>query len=420
MSEYRFERWCEKYMKDKRIKQLITREEIREQETLNLIASENYVSRDVRGAQASVFTNKYSEGYPGKRYYAGNAIVDEMETLVMRRALSLFGLSPKRWGVNVQALSGAPANLWVYFALVKPGEKMMAQALDQGGHLTHGSSVSHTGTLWRWAHYGVDKKTNRLDYDVIHARAKKEKPKIIVAGTSAYARKIDFKKFRKIADSVGAYLMVDMSHIAGLVAAGAHPSPFPYADVVTTTTHKTLRGPRGALIFFKKELEKNINASVFPKGQGGPHEHQIAAIGVALYEASLPSFKKYARQVIKNAEVLARELKKLGYYIITGGTDTHLFLVDVARAEMSGKEAQEMLERAGIIVNMNTIPFDTRSPRDPSGIRIGAPALTTRGMKEKEMKIIAGFISRILRKKEKPATIQKEVKKLCNRFPVIR
>lgn len=407
-------------MKDKRIKQLITREEIREQETVNLIASENYVSRDVREAQGSVFTNKYSEGYPGKRYYAGNKIVDEMEALVMSRALSLFGLSSKKWGVNVQALSGAPANVWVYFALVKQGEKIMAQALDQGGHLTHGASVSHTSTFWQWAHYGVDKKTNRLDYRAIHSFAKKEKPKMIIAGTSAYARKIDFKKFKKIANSVGAYLMVDMSHIAGLVAGGAHPSPFPYADVVTTTTHKTLRGPRGALIFSKKELEQKINFSVFPGGQGGPHEHQIAAIGVALWEASRPLFKRYARQVIKNAGALAQELKKSGFHIITGGTDTHLFLMDVTRAGFSGKEAQELLEKAGITANMNAIPFDVRKPRDPSGIRLGTPAVTTRGMKEKEMKIIAGYMYRIFCKKEKPEIIKKEVQKLCARFPVVR
>ncbi|MDP2676722.1 MAG: serine hydroxymethyltransferase [bacterium] len=405
-------------MKDKKIKKIIKKEEERQQDTIDLIASENYVSRDVREASASVFTNKYSEGYPGKRYYAGNSIVDELETLVQERALKLFGLRSHAWGANAQALSGAPANIWAYFALVPPGGKLMGQALDQGGHLTHGSPASHTSTLWRWAHYGVDAHTYRLDYDAIMRLAKKENPKVIVAGTSAYSRRIDFKRFRAIADAVGAYLLVDMSHIAGLVAGGAHPSPFPYADVVTTTTHKTLRGPRGALLFFKKELEKQINASVFPKGQGGPHQHQTAAIGVALYEAMQPSFRRYAKEIIKNADALSRALKNFGYTIITGGTDTHLFLIDISQTGVYGKEAQTLLERAGIIVNMNSIPFDSQKPFNPSGVRIGTPAVTTRGMKAKEMKIIAGFIHDVLQKKKKPDGVRKEVKKLCAKFPV--
>jgi len=407
-------------MKDKEIRILIQKEAKRQQDTIDLIASENYVSWDVREAAASVFTNKYSEGYPGERYYAGNRVVDELETLVMKRALKLFGASPNTWGVNVQALSGAPANFWAYFALARPGEKILAQAIDQGGHLTHGASVSHTAAIWKWAHYGVDAHTHRLDYDVVRKIAKKEKPKVIVAGASAYSRTINFKRFREIADEVGAYLLVDMSHIAGLVAGNAHPSPFPFADVVTSTTHKTLRGPRGALVFFRKEFEKSINASVFPKGQGGPHQHQTASIGVALYEAMQPSFKAYVRQTINNAQALAEAFKKLGHVIISGGTDNHLFLIDLSGVGVFGKEAQELLERAHIIVNMNSTPGDTRKPRDPSGIRLGTPAVTTRGMKEADMRVLAGYMDAVLKKKKKPELVQKEVKKISLCFPVLR
>lgn len=384
-------------MKDKEIEQLIKEEEKRQKKVVNLIASENYVSIDVLEVLGSVFVNKYAEGYPGKRYYGGNEIVDKIEELCGSRALKLFNLSPKKWIVNVQPYSGSPANLAVYSALVPQGEKIMGMPLEMGGHLTHGQKVSITGRFWKQVSYGVDKKTELLNYDEILKIAKKEKPRIIVAGYTAYSRKIDFKKFRKIADACGAYLMVDMSHIAGLVAGRAHLSPFPYADIVTTTTHKTLRGPRAALIFCKKELAQKIDKAVFPGLQGGPHINQIAAVAVCLKEAMSPSFKKYAKQVVKNAKILADELKKKGWRIISGGTDNHLFLMDVWSRGIGGKEASEKLEKAGIIVNKNTIPFDTRKPFDPSGIRIGTPAITTLGMKEKDMKRIVEKIDKILR-----------------------
>ena len=402
-------------MKDQKIQKLIKLEESRQRNTINLIASENYVSKDVREANASVFTNKYSEGYPGKRYYAGNKFVDELELLVQERALKLFGLRESDWGVNVQALSGVAANVLAYFAVAEPSSRIFAQALDQGGHLSHGSLVSITSKIWKWQHYQVDRKTHVLDYDEILRQAKEWKPKVIVAGTSSYPRILDFKKFRKIADAVGAILVVDMAHFAGLVATGVYPSPFPYADIVTTTTHKTLRGPRGAFIFGHKEHMDAINKSVFPGGQGGPHDHQTAAIGVALYEASLPSFKKYGTQVVKNAGVLADELAKLGLKLISDGTDTHLLLIDLTNLGLDGKGAQDRLEEVGIVVNRNAIPFDTRSPFRPSGIRIGTPAVTTRGMKEKEMRVIARLIYDGLLKKNSPK-IKKQVKNMCKRF----
>lgn len=386
-------------MYDTEIKKLIERETKRQKSVINLIASENYVSKDVLEALGSPLTNKYAEGYPGKRYYGGNEVIDAVEKLCISRALTLFKLSPRTWHVNAQALSGSPANLAVYMALIPLGEKIMGMSLSHGGHLTHGHSVSATGKLWRQIPYGVDKKTERLDYEVLKKKAKKEKPKLIVAGFTAYPRIIDFKKFKEIADACDAYLMVDMSHFAGLVAGGVYPSPFKYADVVTTTTHKTLRGPRHALIFSKKELSPQINKVVFPGLQGGPHENTIAAVAVALKEAMSPSFKKYARQVVKNAQVLAEELQKRGWRIISGGTDSHLLLVDtwMGGKGISGKEASERLEKAGIIVNMNTIPFDTRKPTDPSGIRLGTPAETTHGKKEKDMIKIADSIDKVLR-----------------------
>ncbi len=404
-------------MTDKKLKDLIKAEERRQAGVINLIASENYASREVREATGSVLTNKYSEGYPGRRYYAGNEIIDEVERLAQERALKLFKLNPKKWGVNVQALSGVPANFFVYSALVLPGEKMAGQALDQGGHLSHGSKVSLTSKFWRWTHYTVDRKTEVLDYGKLAKQMKKEKPKLIVAGYSAYSRKLDFKKFRKVADSVGAILMVDMAHFAGLVAGGAYPSPFPYADVVTTTTHKTLRGPRGALIFFKKEYEEAINKSVFPGGQGGPHDHQTAAIAVALNEAMRPQFKKYTRQIVKNAKVLAYELKKKGWRIVSGGTDNHLFLLDVWARGIPGKDAEKLLESAGIVVNRNGIPYDSRSPFNPSGIRMGTPAVTTRGMKEKEMKQIALWIDGVLKNNLDPKKIKNEISRFVKKFP---
>ncbi len=390
-------------MKDKQIKKLIEQEIKRERKVVNLIASENFVSTDVLSALGSVLTNKYSEGYPGKRYYGGNQVIDEVEQLAQSRALKLFGLSGKHWHVNVQPLSGSPANLAVFTALLPHDGtgKIMGMSLAHGGHLTHGHAVSATGKFWRQIPYGVSNKTERLDYDELARIAKKEKPHIIVAGFTAYSRKIDWKKFRYIADTVGAYLMVDMSHISGLVAGGAHSSPFPYADIVTTTTHKTLRGPRGAMIFAKKDerkLDEKIDKAVFPGLQGGPHENAIAAIAVALREASEAKFKTYAKQIIKNAQALSSKLSRLGWRIVSGGTDNHLLLVDTWKNGISGKEASERLEVAGIIVNMNTIPFDTRKPTDPSGIRIGTPAETTRGKKEKDMIMLAKKIDSVLRK----------------------
>jgi glycine hydroxymethyltransferase len=389
-------------MKDVQIKKLIDTEKKRQKSVINLIASENYVSKDVLEALGSEFTNKYAEGYPGARYYGGNEIVDKVESIAIERALKLFRLLPEKWHVNVQALSGSPANLAVYLALAPLGGKVMGMSLDHGGHLTHGHKVSMTGKAWVQVPYGVNKDTEMIDYEEIKKIAQKEKPNIIVAGFTAYPRKVDFKKFREIADSCGAILMVDMSHFAGLVAGGAYASPFDYADVVTTTVHKTLRGPRSALIFSKKddrELYKKIDKAVFPGLQGGPHLNQIAAVAVALKEAATPMFKKYAKQVEKNAEILAKELVRLGWKVISGGTDSHLVLLDtwMGGEGVSGKEASLKLEKAGIIVNKNTIPNETRSPMDPSGIRLGTAAETTRGKKEKDFVKIAQKIDKILR-----------------------
>ncbi len=391
-------------MKDTQIKKLIQAEKTRQKKVINLIASENYVSKDVLEALGSELTNKYAEGYSGKRYYGGNTIIDKIEDIAGARALKLFGLNPVEWHVNTQALSGSPANLAVYVGLLEKGDKVMGMSLDHGGHLTHGHKVSATGKFFTQVPFGVSKETEMLDYEVLRDIAFKEKPKMIIAGFTAYPRMIDWAKFRAIADACGAYLMVDMSHIAGLVAGGVYPSPFPYADIVTTTTHKTLRGPRGALIFARRdarELDRKIDKAVFPGLQGGPHMNQTAAIAVALHEAATPAFKKYAKQVIKNAQALAGELSKLGWRIISGGTDSHLILVDVWMngAGRGGKEANDKLEAAGIIVNKNGIPFDTRSPIDPSGIRLGTAGETTRGAKEKDMILLARKIDKVLRKK---------------------
>ena len=391
-------------MKDKEIEKLIKEEEKRQKSVVNLIASENYVSDDVLKALGSKLTNKYAEGYPGKRYYGGNKVIDKIENLCKKRALKLFGLSSDCWSVNVQPLSGSPANLAVYLALVPSGGKIMGMSLAHGGHLTHGHFVSASGKFWKQVPFEVDKETEVLNYEKIKEQAIKEKPAIIVTGFTAYPRIIDFKKFREIADACNAYLMVDMSHFAGLVAGGVYPSPFLYADVVTTTVHKTLRGPRSAMIFSKideRDLCKKIDKAVFPGLQGGPHMNQIAAVAVALKEAMSPAFKKYAKQVVKNAKVLADELKRLGWRIISGGTDSHLILVDVWMdgKGITGSEAGDRLEKAGIIVNKNAIPFDQRKPFDPSGIRLGTAGETTRGAKEKDMKKIAGRIDKILRAK---------------------
>lgn len=402
-------------MKDKDILQLIARETARQKKTINLIASENIVSADVCAALGSVFTNKYAEGYPGRRYYGGNAVVDEMEQLAIARALALFGLSPKKWHVNVQPLSGSPANLAVYAALfaaealpIRKG-KIMGMSLAHGGHLTHGHHVSLSGKLWTQVAYGLAEGTEQLDYKAIRALALRERPDVIVAGYTAYSRAVDWKKFRAIADESGALFMVDMSHVAGLVAGKVHASPFPYADVVTTTTHKTLRGPRGAMIFVHKEvmvsdakselpLWEFVDKAVFPGLQGGPHENAIAGIAVALGEAQQPEFGVYATQVVANAKTLAAELTHLGWRIVSGGTDNHLFLVDVAQNGISGARASAALEAEGIIVNKNAIPFDTRPPADPSGIRLGTAWETTRGKKETDMIKLARRIDRILRR----------------------
>jgi glycine hydroxymethyltransferase len=389
-------------MKDKQVAKLIKEEKTRQKKVINLIASENVVSKDVLEALGSELTNKYAEGYPDKRYYGGNTIIDEVEKLAQDRALKLFGLKEGGWFVNVQPLSGSPANLAVYTALVPLGGKIMGMSLAHGGHLTHGHKVSATGKWWQQVPFGVDEKTEVLDYEALEKLAGKEKPNIVVAGFTAYPRIVDFKKFRKIADAAGAILMVDMSHFAGLVAGCAYPSPFEYADVVTTTVHKTLRGPRSAMIFSKNpEHATKIDKAIFPGLQGGPHENQIAAVAVALGEANTPAFRKYAKQVIKNTDALANELKRLGWKIISGGTDSHLILMDtwMNGKGISGKEAGDRLEKAGIIVNKNTIPNETRSAMDPSGIRLGGAAETSRGRKEKDMIRIAKKIDQILRKR---------------------
>ena len=405
-------------MKDIKVKNLLAAEKKRQKSVINLIASENYVSDDVLKALGTETTNKYAEGYSGARYYGGNEIIDQIEDLAIERALKLFKLNPKTWGVNVQPHSGSPANIAVYQALVPKGGKIMGMVLAHGGHLTHGHGVSFSGKFWKQVPYTVDPKTEKINYDELKKIAKKEKPALLIAGYSAYPRKIDFKKMREVADAAGAYLMVDMAHISGLVAAGEHASPFKYADIVTSTTHKTLRGPRGGIIFARHDygvgrkapnsvkgktaptLFEQVQKSVFPGMQGGPHMNQIAALAVALKEADSASFKKYQQQVIKNNKALSGELKRLGWRITSGGTDNHVFLMDVWNdgKGLTGKEASSRLEKKGIIVNMNTIPYDTRSPFNPSGLRMGTPAETTRGKKEKDMIKLAGTIDKILRK----------------------
>lgn len=413
-------------MKDKEIENLIKDETRRQNETINLIPSENFVSQDVLEALGSIFTNKYAEGYSEMRYYGGNEYVDKLENLAKERTLKAFGLSSDRWHVNVQAYSGSPANLAIYVALVPLGEKIMGLQLDMGGHLTHGHKVSFTSKAWVSVPYSLDKETELLNYEAIRELAIQEKPKLIVAGYTAYPRIVDFKKFREICDEVGAYMMVDMSHFSGLVAGGEYPSPFLYADVVMTTAHKTLRGPRAGIIFVNKELrikgdEKNTEAwkmvdrAIFPGLQGGPHANQIAAVAVAMKEAAETEFKEYARQVVLNAKTLAEELKNYGFRIVAGGTDTHLLLVDVMSKEITGAEASDALEKNGIIVNKNTIPYDIRKPMDPSGIRMGTPALTTRGMKEEEMKEVARLIKEVLINKK---DVLEEVRGLCKKFPL--
>lgn len=402
---------------DREIKKLIEAERKRQSKTISLIASENYVSKSVSDALGSVFVNKYAEGYPKARYYAGNKVVDALEELAERRARRLFNLPSSRWDVNVQPYSGSPANLAVFHALLPEGSKIMAMALGMGGHLTHGSGVSITGKLWEQVPYGVDRLSEEIDYGELLHIALIERPKMIIAGGSAYSRVIDFKKMKMIADEIKALLFVDMSHFAGLVAGKAYPSPFPYADIVTATTHKTLRGPRSAIIFSRKEYTPAIRKAVFPGLQGGPHMNQIAAVAVALGEAATPSFSRYAKQVVKNARAFAEELQRLGWRIVSGGTDSHLFLVDVMSRGFSGGNASDRLEKIGVVINKNMIPFDERKPNDPSGIRIGTAAVTTRGMKEREMKIIARIVSRGILGKN-PADAKKEVDVLCKKYPI--
>jgi glycine hydroxymethyltransferase len=416
-------------MHDKVLKNLIREEVKRQKETLDLIPSENIASREVLAALGSPLVNKYSEGYPSKRYYAGNGIIDQIEIIAQERARRVFHLG-KNWHVNVQPYSGSPANMAVYYALLKPGERIMGMSLPFGGHLTHGWKVNFSARFYKSVQYGVG-RDGLIDYKEIEKMACRERPKIIVAGATAYPRVFDFAKFGKIAHSVGAYFMADISHIAGLVAAGAHPSPFSavggqsHADVVTTTTQKTLRGPRGAIIFANREsliakrnkidIAKEVDRAVFPALQGGPHDNQTAAIAAALGEALKPEFKKYGRQVVKNAKALAHELAMRGFTLVTGGTDNHMMLIDLTNLGLSGREAQDRLEANGIITNRNTIPYDTRSPFDPSGIRIGTPSLTTRGMKKKEMKIVAEMINAVLAENK---NVRATVRKLCRKHPL--
>ncbi len=389
----------------------------RQQETLELIASENTVSMGVLEAQGSILTNKYAEGYPGKRYYGGCSFVDIAERLAVERAITLFGAEH----ANVQPHSGSQANAAVYLALMEQGDTVLSMSLDHGGHLTHGHKINFSGLLYRFVHYGVDPVSERIDYDQVRELALTHRPKVLLAGASAYPRIIDFARMRQIADEVGAYLVVDMAHIAGLVAAGVHPSPVPYAQVVTTTTHKTLRGPRGGMILCTKELAKKIDRAVFPGIQGGPLMHVIAAKAVALREAMRPEFADYARNTVRNADALARALQAEGLRIVSGGTDNHLLLVDLRPFGLTGKVAETVLEDAGIAVNKNLIPYDPQPPMTTSGIRIGTPAVTTRGMGVSEMSIIARLIGQLLRNPEDQQVLEQvraEVKALCRQFPV--
>ncbi|MCK5826231.1 MAG: serine hydroxymethyltransferase [Desulfuromusa sp.] len=402
---------------DPEISQIITQETERQEYNLEFIASENFVSEAVLEAQGSVLTNKYAEGYPGKRYYGGCEFVDLAEQLAIDRAKEIFGAEH----ANVQPHSGSQANMAVYMAVCKPGDTVLGMNLAHGGHLTHGSPVNFSGKLYNIVPYGLDAETGTIDYAEVESLAKLHQPKLIVVGASAYPREIDFVAFRRIADAVGAVVMVDMAHIAGLVAAGVHSNPVPYAEFVTTTTHKTLRGPRGGMILCTEEWAKKLNSNIFPGIQGGPLMHIIAAKAVAFKEVLQPDFKVYAQQVVRNAQALAGGLVEKGYKLVSGGTDNHLMLVDFTGTEVTGKVAERALEDAGITVNKNAVPFDTRSPFVTSGIRIGTPATTTRGLKEAEMLQVAEWIDRALKNIENGAELAKikaEVKVLCQRFPL--
>jgi glycine hydroxymethyltransferase len=400
---------------DPKVAELVRAEERRQADTIRLIPSENYVSRAVLEASGSVFTNKYSEGYAGKRYYEGQQFVDPLESLATDRACALFGADH----ANVQPYSGSPANMAIYFAFLKPGDKVMGLALPMGGHLTHGWNVSITGKYFQSVQYGVRKDTGRIDLDEVRDLARREKPQLMWAGGTAYSRIWDFAAMAEIAREVGARFAVDMAHIAGLIAGGAHPNPVPYADVVTTTTHKTLRGPRGGMILTKAAHAAAVDKAVFPGLQGGPHDHTTAGIAVALNEASQPAFKTYAQNVVKNAAVMAAELMARGYHVVSGGTDNHLILVDLTNKNIPGKVAAKALDKAGIELNYNSVPYDTRKPFDPSGIRMGSPSVTTRGMGPEQMKQIVAWMDRVISAPtdETAEKVLAEVKELTARFP---
>jgi glycine hydroxymethyltransferase len=401
---------------DPEIYDLVRAEEKYQADTIRLIPSENYASAAVMEALGTVFVNKYSEGYPGRRYYEGQRYSDELENLVIERAKALFHMDH----ANVQPYSGSPANLAVYYALLEPGDTIMGLALPHGGHLTHGWEVSATSRFWRAVQYTVDPETHLIDYDKMRELALKERPKIIVAGATAYPRQFDFKTIGEIAKEAGAYFMADLAHIAGLVVAGAHPDPSPYCDVITTTTHKTLRGPRGAMILCKEEHAAAIDRAVFPALQGGPHNHTTAAIGVALKEAATPEFRDYSHQVVRNSKALASQLAERGFTLVSGGTDNHLAVIDMTNKKVWGKPMAQALDKAGIVANYNTIPYDPRRPFSPSGVRIGTPSVTSRGMKEPEMVRIAAWIDEVagaVKDEDRLAAIAGEVAQFCASFP---
>ncbi len=396
---------------------VIEKEEKRQNEELELIASENYVSPAVLEAMATVLTNKYSEGYSGKRYYGGNRNIDDIENLAIERAKELFGAEH----VNVQPLSGSPANAAVYMAFLNPGDKVLGLKLDHGGHLSHGHSVNFSGRLYNFVQYGCDPETGVINMDEVREIALRERPKMIVAGFSAYSREIDWQKFKDIADEIGAYTFADIAHIAGLIAAKQLKNPVPIFDVVSTTTHKTLRGPRGAIIMCKEKYAKQVNSAVFPGMQGGPHDHITAAKAVAFGEALKPEFVEYSKQIIKNAKVMADEFIKRGYKVVSGGTDNHLMVIDLANKGLVGKEAEKLLEKIGVSVSRSTIPNDLNPPMNPSGIRLGTPSVTTRGLKETEIRLVVEYIDSALQNKEKEEKLdelRQAVKELCDRFPI--
>jgi glycine hydroxymethyltransferase len=401
---------------DPEIYELIKSEERYEIDSVRLIPSENYASKAVLEASGSLLQNKYSEGYPGKRYYEGQRYIDQIETLAIERAKKLFGVEH----ANVQPYSGSPANLAVYSGLLKPGETIMGMLLPHGGHLTHGWDVSVTSKFWRSASYPVDRETHRIDYDVVRELARKEKPRIIVAGATAYPRIIDFKAFGEIAKEVGAYFLADIAHIAGLIVGGVHPSPVPYADVISTTTHKTLRGPRGAMIMCTNAVAADIDRAVFPGLQGGPHNQTTAAIAVALKEAATPEFKTYAEKIVRNAKALAEDLLARGFSLVSGGTDNHLLLIDLTNKKVTGKQAASALDKVGIVCNSNTVPYDPRKAFSPSGIRLGTPAVTSRGMGETEMRLIGKWMDDAIAQRKDDAALARiagEVSEMCRKFP---